>query len=274
VTFLFTDVEGSTSAWEAHPEAMALAIARHDAIVRGTIERSGGYVFSTAGDGFAAAFARPADAISAALEMQRSLCAEPWPAPAVIRVRMGVHSGEVVARDGDFYGPTVNRAARIMAAGHGGQILTSGTTAALLGADAGDVRLRDLGEHRLRDLEGVERLVQVGADGLPESFPPLRTADRHVGTLPVQRSSFVGREDERRRVRQALEDSRLVTLTGVGGTGKTRLAVEVGHDLADATPAGVFFVDLARIGDGALVWEAFAAGLDFAPDAAPRWQRR
>lgn len=265
VTFLFTDVEGSTSAWEAHPEPMAQAMARHDAIVRAAVEAAGGYVFSTAGDSFATAFTRAADAAGAALDAQRRLAAEPWPAPVVLRVRMGLHMGDAVERDGDYFGPTVNRAARIMAAAHGGQVLASGTTAAQIGGVA--ARLVDLGEHRLRDLDGVERLVQLGADGLADTFPPLRTVDRYPSTLPAQRSSFVGRDDERRQIRQALDASRLVTLTGVGGSGKTRLAIEVGHDLADAAPGGVFFVDLARIGDGAFAWEAFAAGLDFAPDA-------
>jgi predicted ATPase/class 3 adenylate cyclase len=264
VTFLFTDVEGSTSAWEAHVDAMAEAIARHDAIVRRTIGGAGGYVFSTAGDAFAAAFSTPADAVRAALEAQRLLAAEPWPAPLALRVRMGLHVGVAVERDGDYFGPTVNRAARIMAAAHGGQVLASGAVVAHLGGTAVDVR--DLGEHRLRDLEGTEQLLQLGADGLPDTFPPLRTLDRYPSTLPAQRSTFVGREDERRRIRQALDASRLVTLTGVGGTGKTRLAVEVAHDLSDASPGGVFFVDLARLTDGAFVWEAIAAGLDFAPD--------
>jgi len=265
VTFLFTDVEGSTSAWEAQPEAMAPAIARHDAIVRAAIEGAGGYVFSTAGDAFAAAFPTPTDAVRAALEVQRLLAAEPWPAPLVLRVRMGLHAGEAVERDGDYFGPTVNRAARIMEAAHGGQVLASGAVVARIASDAADVR--DLGEHRLRDLDGVERLLQLGAEGLPDTFPPLRTLDRYPSTLPAQRSTFVGREDERRRIRQALDASRLVTLTGVGGTGKTRLAIEVAHDLSDAAPGGVFFVDLARLTDGAFVWEALAAGLDFAPDA-------
>lgn len=265
ITLLFTDVEGSTSAWEAHPDAMARAIVRHDAIVRDALERAGGYVFSTAGDAFAAAFARPTHAVRAALDTQRRLLAEPWPPPLALRVRIGLHTGEAVERDGDYFGLSVNRAARIMAAAHGGQVLVSGATAALL--DDGAMRLIDLGEHRLRDLDGVERLLQLVVGGLPETFPPLRTVDRHPSTLPMQRSTFVGREDERRQVRQALRASRLVTLTGVGGTGKTRLAIEVGHDLADVAPGGVFFVDLARIGDGELVWEAFAAGLDFAPDA-------
>jgi predicted ATPase/class 3 adenylate cyclase len=266
VTFLFTDVEGSTSAWEAHPDAMAQAIARHDAIVRDAIEGTAGYVFSTAGDSFAAAFVRPADAVQAALDAQHGLASEPWPAPLAIRVRMGLHTGDAVERDGDYFGPTVNRAARIMAAAHGGQTLASGTTAALIGE--GPARLLDLGEHRLRDLDGVERLLQVGADGLPDAFPPLRTVDRYPSTLPAQRSTFIGREAEMRRIRQALDESRLVTLTGVGGTGKTRLAIEVGYDLSDVAPGGIFFVDLSRIADGAFVWEAFAAGLDFAPDAS------
>jgi predicted ATPase/class 3 adenylate cyclase len=266
VTFLLTDVEGSTRAWEAHPDAMAAAMARHDAILRGAIEAHGGYVFSTAGDAFASAFAGAADAAGAALDVQRALHGEPWPPPVALRVRVGLHTGDAVERDGDYFGPTVNRAARIMAAGHGGQTLASAATARAL--DPAVYALTDLGEHRLRDLDGAERLVQVGGDGLPAEFPPLRTADRYESTLPAQRSTFVGRDEERRRVAQLLATHRLVTLTGVGGTGKTRLAIEVAHAAADEAPGGVFFVDLGRIGDEALVWQAVAAGIAFTPDAA------
>jgi predicted ATPase/class 3 adenylate cyclase len=276
VTFLLTDVEGSTGAWEAHPDAMARAMARHDAIVRSAIESFGGYVFSTAGDAFAAAFARAPDAVEAALAMQRSLHTEPWPSPVSLRVRIGLHTGEAVERDGDYFGPTVNRTARIMAAGHGGQVLASGATARLL--DGTGHTVRDLGEHRLRDIEEAERLLQVGADDLPGDFPALRTADRYETTLPAQRSTFIGRDEERRRVSQLIETNRLVTLTGVGGTGKTRLAIEAAHATADDAPDGVFFVDLARIADEALVWETVALGIAFTADAsapvAPQVTRR
>lgn len=266
VTFVLTDVEGSTRAWEGHPAAMAAAMTRHDAVLRSAIEGHGGYVFSTAGDAFAAAFAEAADAVEAALDVQRRLHAERWPPPLALRVRIGLHTGDAVERDGDYFGPTVNRAARIMAAGHGGQTLASAATVGAL--DPAAYALTDLGEHRLRDLEGLERLLQVGADGLPADFPPLRTADRYESTLPVQRSTFVGRDEERRRVAQLIVTHRLVTLTGVGGTGKTRLAIEVAHAAADEAPDGIFFVDLGRIADEALVWQGIAAGIAFTPDAA------
>ncbi len=161
VTFLLTDVEGSTGAWEAHPEAMARAMARHDAIVRAVVEAHGGYVFSTAGDAFAAAFTSATDAARAAVGIQRALRDEPWPPPLAVRVRIGLHTGAAVERDGDYFGPTVNRAARIMAAGHGGQVLASVATTRLL--DAAACSLGDLGEHRLRDLDGIEHLMQIGA---------------------------------------------------------------------------------------------------------------
>jgi predicted ATPase/class 3 adenylate cyclase len=276
VTFLLTDVEGSTRTWEAHPGAMAEAMGRHDAILRGTIEALGGYVFSTAGDAFAAAFVLASDAVRAAIDVQRALMTESWPSPIALRVRIGLHTGEAVERQGDYFGPTVNRAARIMAAGHGGQILASSATRSLL--DVTSCILTDLGEHQLRDLEGVDRLVQVGAEDLPATFPPLRTAERYATTLPAQRSTFIGRDDECRRVAQLLGSNRLVTLTGVGGTGKTRLAIEVAHAQAEAAPDGVFFVDLTRIADGSLVWQVVASGIDFVPDsavpAAPQVMRR
>lgn len=193
VTFLFTDVEGSTRLWEKRPEMMQAALERHDEILRSAIESRGGYVFSTAGDAFAAAFARAGDALAAAVDAQRGLGVEPWPEDTMIRARMGLHTGEAQERGGDYFGSVLNRAARVMAAGHGGQILVAASTAAVL-QGVGLVDLVDLGEHRLKDLSGVERLFQIQAEGLTVEFPALRTADGLLGNLPVLVSSFVGRE--------------------------------------------------------------------------------
>ena len=210
VTFLFTDIEGSTRLWEERPDEMRAALAVHDALVRAAIDEHSGYVFSTGGDGFAAAFSRAHDAIGAARKAQSALADRP-----LLRVRMGIHTGEVQERDGDYFGPPVNRAARIMAAAHGGQVLVSSATAELLTA----VDLVDLGEHRLRDLSRPEHVWQMGRG----EFPLLRMEPARTN-LPLPLSSFVGRERDVVEVADALHASRIVTLTGVGGVGKTRLA--------------------------------------------------
>jgi class 3 adenylate cyclase len=175
VTFLFTDIEGSTRLWELAPEAMGAALVRHDKIVRGAIDGRAGYVFSTGGDGFAAAFSRAGDAVGAASEAQRVLSAESWPDETPMRVRMGLHTGEVAEREGDYFGTAVNQAARLMTLGHGGQVLCSAATAELVRTS---VLLRDLGEYHLRDLTGAVRVFQVG-EGL---FPPLRSVEVVPGT--------------------------------------------------------------------------------------------
>ena len=161
ITFLFTDIEGSTSLWEAAPEPIRVALERHDSILRSAIDGNNGYVFSTGGDGFAAAFARAGDALLAAVDAQAALADEAWPDNAPLRVRMGLHTGEVEEREGDYFGPAVNRAARLMAAAHGRQVVCSDVTASLAG---GATVLMDLGEHRLRDLSAPQRVFQVGAD--------------------------------------------------------------------------------------------------------------
>ena len=263
-SFLFTDVEGSTRLWQTHPEAMTEALARHDAILRDAIKAVGGYVFSTAGDAFAAAFARAGAAVQAATAAQRALQAEQWPGGISLQVRMGIHTGEAVERDGDYFGPTLNRGARVMSAAHGGQVLVTGTTARVL--DGSGVALVDLGEHFLRDIEGAEQLFQVAAEGLSTVFPPLRTLGSAKSSLPSQRSSFVGRDDEIARARGLFGSSRLVTLTGAGGCGKTRLAIEVAAREAFGFKDGTVFVDLARIGSDDEVAEAFANAIDFAPE--------
>jgi class 3 adenylate cyclase len=208
VTLLFTDIEGSTGAWEAHPAEMNVALACHDEIVRAGIAAAGGYVFKTLGDAFCAAFAEAPSALVAAVEIQRALKAAPWPEATPIRVRMGLHSGCCEERDGDYFGPVVNRAARLEAVAHGGQIVVSSATAELVVGWLGhDVSLLDMGEHRLKDLGRPERVFQVCAEGLPKKFAPLRSVDT-PGLL-------VGREDELGRLQVALDQA----VGGQGGLG-------------------------------------------------------
>jgi predicted ATPase/class 3 adenylate cyclase len=253
VTFLFTDIAGSTRHWDTAPDAMRTALERHDVIVREAIARHGGAVFSTGGDGFGAAFARAGDACAAATDAQTELASAPWPEGAEIRVRMGLHTGEVVERDGDYFGAPVNQAARLMALGHGGQVLCSAVTAGLL--DSGE--LIDLGEHRLRDLSAPQHIFQVGAG----TFPTLRSLDASPGNLPVQTTRFVGRAEELGRVAAGLDQSRLVTLTGVGGVGKTRLALQAAAERLPPFPDGAWLVELAGLIDPATVAETVRAVL-------------
>src|SRR5437870_8854547 len=259
VTFLFTDIEDSTRLWEEVPTDMADALRVHDAIVRGTIERHGGYVFGTGGDGFRAAFSTAADAAAAAIQSQEQLRDE-----AVVNfvVRMGLHTGEAVERDRHYFGSEVNRAARLMSLAHGGQVLVSDATKVLL---RNRVALRPLGEHRLRGLHGRMSVFQVIADGLPAQFPALRSVDYFAGNLPQQLSSLVGREKVVAEVAELVRSSRLVTLTGVGGVGKTRLALEVGAEVAGEFPDGVWMVELASVGDPASVPAAIATVLGITP---------
>jgi class 3 adenylate cyclase len=211
VTFLFTDIEGSTRLWQAGEAAMRSALSRHDQLLRKVIAEHDGTVFSAMGDGMAAAFGSASSAVSAALAAQRSLEAERWPTATPLRVRMGVHTGEAERRDGDYFGTVVNRAARLMAIGHGGQVLCSATTAELVG-DA-QLGLTDLGEHRLRDLDRPTHVFQVGAG----SFPALGSLDRLPGNLPGQVTSPVGRQREVAELVGLVGGHRLVTLTGAGG---------------------------------------------------------
>jgi predicted ATPase/class 3 adenylate cyclase len=246
VTFLFTDIEGSTLLWEEHPSEMEAALAQHDAILRAEIAEHSGCVFSTAGDSFAAAFARASDAVAAAKSAQERLTGKAWPEPVVVRVRMGLHSGEAYEREGDYFGPTVNRAARIMAAGHGGQVLLSAATAALIDGRG----LVDLGEHRLKDLGEPTAIMQL--EETSARFPPLRTLSGTRHNLPVERTALVGRDADMGAVVDLLAEHRLVTLTGIGGVGKTRLALAVAATVAveQTFTDGVFFVDLSPLGSG------------------------
>ena len=213
-----------------------------------------GHVVKTTGDGLHAAFALAPDAVSSALDAQRALTREDWILPEPLKVRMGLHTGGAELRGGDYYGPAVNRAARVSAAAHGGQIVASATTADLVRDEvAAEVGLVDLGEHRLRDLGRPERILQLTHPDLPSEFPPLRSLDAYPGNLPVQRSAFIGRDEDLAEVRAALDDAPVVTLTGVGGVGKTRLALQVAADTVTRFPDGAWFVDLGPVLDAGFV---------------------
>ena len=233
---------------EADADGMRLALAAHDEVLRGVIEAQGGWLFKHTGDGVCAAFSSPRSAVDAAVAAQRAL---------QLPVRMGLATGEAELRDGDYFGAVLNRAARVMAAGHGGQILLADSTAGLLGR----VELLDLGQRRLRDLSTAVGVFQVLADGLPTAFPPLRTLDATPGNLRPQFSSLIGRGPELVEVEAALRGHRLVTLTGVGGVGKTRLALEVAARLSHEFTDGVWVFELATVTDPAAVPDAVAAVL-------------
>jgi predicted ATPase/class 3 adenylate cyclase len=269
VTFLFTDIEGSTPLWEREPERMRLALARHHAIMRSAIAEQGGHTFKTIGDAFQAAFVLPMHAVAAALAAQRALMAQPWETSAPVLVRMGIHLGPAVAEGSDYRTThTLNRVARIMAAGHGGQILLSVEVADLVRRELPtDVTLRDLGMQRMKGLTHLEHLFQVVAPDLPTAFPPLTTLDRFRTNLPVQLTSFVGREQEITAIQQLLAAQRLVTLTGPGGTGKTRLALHVAAEVLETFSDGVWLIELAPLADAALAPRAVASVLGLREEA-------
>jgi predicted ATPase/class 3 adenylate cyclase len=259
VTFLFTDLEGSTRLWEEQPGAMEWALARHDQIVRDSIEAHQGHVVKQTGDGFHAVFAVASDAIVAAVEAQATLEREPWPVTARLAVRMGIHSGKTQERGGDYYGSATNRAARLMGVGHGGQIVVSDVAASLVGDNLVDgVEFVPLGEHRLRDLAAPLAVFQLAAPGLRSEFPPLRTLSALPGNLPAELSSFVGRAKDVEQLRALVTEARVVTLTGVGGVGKTRLALQVAGAVRPRFPDGVWLVELAGVRDPDVVAETVA----------------
>jgi predicted ATPase/class 3 adenylate cyclase len=252
VTLLFTDIQGSTRLWEDHAEAMAPALQRHDTILREAIESHGGYVFKTVGDAFCAAFASASDAVESAGGAQLALQTEEWPDGATLRVRMALHTGECEERDGDYFGPPVNRTARLEATAHGGQVVLSHTTASLVRERLPRAwGLLDLGSHRLKDLGREEQVVQLTIPGLPGEFPPLRSLDNPAlaNNLPAQSASFIGRAREVAEVRDLVKANRLVTLAGAGGAGKTRLALQVAAELLDGSGDGVWLVELAPVLD-------------------------
>jgi class 3 adenylate cyclase len=264
VTFLFTDIEGSTKLWERYPEAMRAALARHDEILRDTIEEHGGYVFKTVGDAFCCAFPTAPDALEAALDAQRLLLKERWDESSPLRVRMALHMGAAEERDGDYFGPPVNRVARLLSAAHGGQVLLSLPTHEMVRDQLpSGATLIDLGERRLKDLFRPERIFQLVAAGLPSEFPPVRTLETHPNNLPLQPTPLVGREREVGEISERLrtEEVRLLTLIGPGGVGKTRLALQAGADHLEEFDDGVFFIALATIRDPALVLPTIAGPL-------------
>jgi predicted ATPase/class 3 adenylate cyclase len=267
VTFLFTDIERSTLLLQELGDRYAEVLRDHGKIVREALEREGGAEIGTEGDSFFAVFTSPAAAVRAVIETQRALASHAWPEGAEVRVRMGLHTGEGAPVGNGYVGLDVHRAARIGDAGHGGQVLLSEATEALIQHSLPDgVELVDLGEHRLKDLPHPERLFQLTIGGLPAEFPPPRSLDARPNNLPAQMSSFIGRNDVIREVEAGLEETRLLTLTGPGGTGKTRLALEVAHRQLPAFLDGVWFVDLSAVTDPSVVPTEIAIAIEATRD--------
>ena len=269
ITYLFTDVEGSTRLWQQHPQEMQGVVARHDSLLISAVETNAGTVVRPRGEGDSifAVFLRATDAVVAACAAQQLLIQETWPADIAINVRMAIHTGESELSDHDYYGNTVNRCARLRSIAHGGQILTSEATAQLVRDDlSGDISLGDLGAHRLKDLQRPEQVFQLIHPDLLADFPSLNSLDAHPHNLPVQLTSFNGREAEIEEVGGLLSTARLVTLAGAGGSGKTRLAQEIGASVIENYPDGVWFVGLAALSDPKMlrphVADTFSVGED------------
>ncbi|MBX5492985.1 MAG: adenylate/guanylate cyclase domain-containing protein [Chloroflexi bacterium] len=274
VTLLFTDIEGSTRLLDHLDARYGEVLATHHHLLRDAFEAHGGRVIDTQGDACFAVFTRAHDAVAAAVAAQRALAQHPWPQDGVVRVRMGLHTGEPTVAGPTYIGMDVHRAARLCAAGHGGQVLLSEATyAQVVHALPAGLSLRSLGRHRLKDLRHPEHIYQLVISGLPADFPALRTLERRRHNLPVQATTLIGREREIAAVRQQLlrPEIHLLTLTGAGGTGKTRLALEVAAELLDAFEDGVYFVPLAPIRDPPLVASTMAQALELreAPGLSP-----
>lgn len=272
--FLFTDLENSTRLWEQYPQAMKFALKRHDAILRAAVEGSNGQVVKTTGDGLMAVFASALDGLVACLNAQRALFDEPWGETGPLRVRMGLHAGEAQQRAGDYFGPALNRAARLMSLAHGGQVLLSAAAASLVVDQLPEeTALRDLGEHRLKDLERPEHIFQLLIPGLITDFPPLASLDRQPNNLPAQPTALIGREAELSEIvkRLSSKEVRLLTLTGPGGIGKTRTSLQAATELIDQFEDGVYFVDLAPVSDPEFVPASIAQtlGLRTMSDQSP-----
>jgi predicted ATPase/DNA-binding SARP family transcriptional activator len=267
VSFLFTEVEGSTRLWDESPDEMIHAMPRHDELLRDAVKSNGGFIVKNAGDGFHAVFATAHDAVTAAVAAQRALLADDWNIAQTVRVRMGIHTGEAEVRDGDYSGGAVNRAERLMSVAHGGQIVVSAATEEVLhDALPEKYGFIDLGEHRLRDLGRPEHLFQVAHPDLEREFAPLRTLDAFAhNNLPRQATTFVGREAEIASLSELVCRSSLVTLTGVGGVGKTRLALQVAAHAVGEFPDGAWWCEFAQVTDPEAVWETIAACLRVRP---------
>ncbi len=268
VTFLFTDIEGSTRLvqhlGDAHSEQVFAGYRR---LLLDAVQTAGGHLWEDQGESFLFVFQRARDAVHGAVAAQRALATYAWPEGALLHVRMGMHTGEPVSTGGGYVGVDVHRVARICQAGHGGQILLSEPTRVLIeDGMPEEVALRDLGEHRLKDLARSLRLFQVVIPDLPADFPPLRSLDVLPNNLPIQLTSFIGREDEMAEIKRLMKTTRLLTLTGAGGSGKTRLGLHVAADLLDEFPHGVWLGELARVSDPALVPEAVASALNIPED--------
>jgi len=255
IAFVFTDIEGSTAlAQRLAGDRWSALLARHRDLIRAAVAAHGGVEVKTEGDGFFVAFERTADAVAATVDAQRALATEPWADDGQVRVRMGIHTGDGrLDADGDYVGADVHRAARVAAAGNGGQILVSETTSALIGDELPTgVELRGLGEHRLKDLR-PERLYELVIEGLRTDFPPIRSLDRRPNNLPTQLTSFVGRDVELAEAERLLGTTRLLTLTGPGGTGKTRLSLQLAANVSERFPDGIWFVALEPVRDPGLI---------------------
>lgn len=260
-TFVFTDIEGSTRLWDEQPEAMRKALAIHDQLLREKLSVHG-EVFKTMGDSFCVAFRSPSEAVSTATELQKTLQSQQFGDIGKLRVRMAVHTGEAESRDNDFFGPSLNRVARLLSSGHGGQILLTQASFELVrDALPKGIESRFLGEHRLRDLERPESIYQLMGADLPSEFPPLKSLSELPNNLPLQVTSFVGREKELAEVEALIRKNRLVTFTGSGGTGKTRLSMQAGAELLPDFEDGVWLVELAPLTEPDLVPQTVAASL-------------
>ena len=267
LTFLFTDIVGSTKLWEKFPQTMGAALARHDALIRAAVEEHRGHVFKTVGDALCVSFATPGQAVQSAIDAQKALMAASWETVGSLAVRMGIHTGTAEFRDGDYFGGTLNRVARIEAAAHGQQILISQITCDLLrDEDLPGIEYKSLGDHRLRNLERPEHLYQVVADHLPKDFPSPKSMEVLPNNLPIQATSFIGRDHEMTEVAERLQRTRLLTLTGTGGTGKTRLSLEAGARVINDFRDGVWLVELAPISDPGLLPEVVAGTLGVRED--------
>ena len=269
ITYMFTDVEGSTRLWQQHPDEMRAVMARHDSLMTMAVEAHDGTVVRPRGEGDSifAVFLRATDAVGAACTAQQVLLEETWPEDIAINVRMALHTGESELREHDYYGSTVNRCAHLRSIAHGGQVILSQTTAQLVQDTLPEgVSLRDMGAHRLKDLLRAEQVFQVILAGLPADFPALKSLDSHSHNLPVQLTSFVGRDEEINEVSSLLATARLVTLAGAGGSGKTRLAQEIGASVIEEYSGGVWFIGLAALSDPNMlrphVAETFNVGED------------